>query len=118
MNKLDGTTHWEGCAKEGGPAHYDCAVASIAQLEAALREARRWIGDGDMGDEMDREIWTPAYCAVVDLVDAALGPTLETASKPSFSGWIQGPCNNCGKLSTEHPQPMMECPTENRLGKP
>jgi len=29
----------------------------------------------------------------------------------SFSGWIQGPCENCGKLSTEHPQPMMECPT-------
>jgi hypothetical protein len=41
-------------------------------LESALREARRWIGDGDMGDGMDREIWTPAYAAVVDLVDAAL----------------------------------------------
>jgi hypothetical protein len=36
MNKLDGTTHWEGCAKEGGRAHYDCAVARIAQLESRI----------------------------------------------------------------------------------
>lgn len=46
-------------------ARYDTVVA-------ALREARRWIGDGDLADFIDREIWTPAYAAAVDLVDSAL----------------------------------------------
>lgn len=27
-------THWDGCATEGGPRHYDCAVAAIAALRA------------------------------------------------------------------------------------
>lgn len=42
------------------------------------------------------------------------GPQIETAvkSRPSFSGWIQSPCENCGKLSTEHPGIEMLCPTE------
>jgi hypothetical protein len=53
-----------------------------------------------------------------------IGPQTETSVKayvepvaekiPTFTGWIQAPCENCGKLSTEHPQPMMECPTANR----
>lgn len=42
------------------------------ELMEALKEARRWIGDGDMSDGMDRSIWTPKYAAVVDLVDAAI----------------------------------------------
>lgn len=33
-NKLNGTTHWETCATEGGRHHYNCAVARIAELEA------------------------------------------------------------------------------------
>lgn len=40
----------------------------------ALVEARRWIGDGDLGDGMHRSIWTPRYAAAVDLIDAALSP--------------------------------------------
>ena len=27
-------THWDGCSTEGGPRHYDCAVAAIAALRA------------------------------------------------------------------------------------
>jgi predicted nuclease with TOPRIM domain len=36
---------------------------------------------------------------------------LETpaASRPSFRGWIQSACENCGKLAAEHPQPNMWC---------
>ena len=47
-------------------------IAAAPELLEALREARRWIGDGDMSDGMDRSIWTPEYAAVVDQVDAAL----------------------------------------------
>jgi hypothetical protein len=36
---------------------------------------------------------------------------------PSFRGWIQKPCENCGKLSTEHRQPEMLCYEANRQGK-
>jgi len=58
-------------------------------LKAALREARRWIGDGDMSDGMSREIWTRAYAAVVDLVDTALTtpetPTTKLTSVSSKS---------------------------------
>lgn len=50
----------------------DQALAAVAELIGALREARRWIGDGDMSDGMHRSIWTPAYAAVVDQVDVAL----------------------------------------------
>lgn len=28
-------THWDGCATEGGPRHYECAVAEIMRLRAA-----------------------------------------------------------------------------------
>jgi hypothetical protein len=60
----------------GQLAHGDVIFAAsqrIAQLEAALREARRWIGDGECSDGLDRGHWTPEYAAAVDLVDAALG---------------------------------------------
>ena len=30
------TTHWDGCATDGGPAHYECAVGRIRELEAEL----------------------------------------------------------------------------------
>lgn len=46
--------------------------ARYVKLLTALREARRWIGDGDLSDYIAREIWTPEYAAVVDMVDAAL----------------------------------------------
>lgn len=39
-------THWDGCATEGGPRHYECAVARIAAAEgrekALLADAERW----------------------------------------------------------------------------
>lgn len=44
----------------------------IEQLEATLREARKWIGDGEFSDGLHRDHWTPMYATVVDLVDAAL----------------------------------------------
>ena len=50
----------------------DDLCAYISELKATLREARRWIGDGDMADGLSREIWTPAYAAAVDLVDRTL----------------------------------------------
>lgn len=34
------TTHWDGCATDGGPAHYWCAVGRIRELEAELARAR------------------------------------------------------------------------------
>lgn len=34
------TTHWDGCATEGGPAHYWCAVGRICDLKAELAQAR------------------------------------------------------------------------------
>lgn len=46
--------------------------ARIRELEATLREARKWIGDGEFSDGLHRDRWTPMYATVVDLVDAAL----------------------------------------------
>jgi len=34
------TTHWDGCATDGGPAHYECAVGRIRELEAELARVR------------------------------------------------------------------------------
>lgn len=62
--------HKDMAAKWQAEAQAD--LARIVALESALTEARRWLGDGDMSDGMEREIWTPAYASVVDLVDAAL----------------------------------------------
>ncbi len=40
----DDTTHWDNCATEGGPAHYECAKARIVTLirerDAALAHAQ------------------------------------------------------------------------------
>jgi len=47
-------------------------VHEIERLRAALTEARRWIGDGDLSDGLAAEHWTPFYRAAVEMVDAAL----------------------------------------------
>ena len=59
----------------------------VDELHAALSEARKWIGDGPLSDSdgLPREYWTPEYIAVVDMVDAVLGPNA------SFSGGPSGP---------------------------
>lgn len=54
------------------PDGYEELMAQRDELLEALKEARRWIGDGDMSDGMAREIWTPKYAAAVDMVDAAI----------------------------------------------
>lgn len=48
----------------------------VDELHAALSEARKWIGDGPLsdGEGLPREYWTPEYIAVVEMVDAVLGP--------------------------------------------
>jgi len=52
----------------------DCerAANEIGKLRAALVEARRWIGDGDLSDGLSKEYWTAEYAAAVSMVDAAL----------------------------------------------
>lgn len=42
------------------------------ELLAALKEARRWIGDGECSDGLAREHWTQEYRAAVDRIDAAI----------------------------------------------
>jgi hypothetical protein len=81
-------------------ANLDASVARIAALEAALREAIDYV---TLDSEYPLEM--------VNRWERAFTPETPAKSRPSFYGWIQGPCENCGKLSTEHPQPMMECPT-------
>jgi hypothetical protein len=52
-------------------------MAERDAARSALREARKWIGDGEFSDGLAREHWTPAYAAVVDMVDVALAPSGE-----------------------------------------
>ena len=47
-------------------------AAEIERLRELLTEARRWIGDGDQSEGLDRQFWTPEHAAVVDMMDAAL----------------------------------------------
>lgn len=42
------------------------------ELLSALKEARRWIGDGECADGIPREFWTPEYIKAVDGTDAAI----------------------------------------------
>lgn len=60
-------------------ARAEAAERDARELRDTLREARRWIGDGDMGDGLHRSIWTPAYTAIVDRVDAAIATTEQAA---------------------------------------
>lgn len=46
---------------------------------SALREARKWIGDGNHSDGLARDHWTQEYKDVVDLVDRTLATVDETA---------------------------------------
>lgn len=46
--------------------------AAIAELVGALKEARRWIGDGPCADGLSAEYWTQEYKDAVSMVDAAI----------------------------------------------
>jgi hypothetical protein len=50
----------------------DDAQPAAQPLLEALREARRWIGDGDLSDGMHSDTWTPRYAAAIAMIDAAL----------------------------------------------
>lgn len=44
MSLRDGQTHWPNCATEGGPRHYECAVAEIKRLHALIKAAGKpWL---------------------------------------------------------------------------
>lgn len=43
---MTAVTHWDTCSIEGGPAHYQCAVARIRELTAQLEAAQSWDGNG------------------------------------------------------------------------
>lgn len=47
-------------------------TSPVDTLKAALIEARRWIGDGDLADGLHRDHWTPRYRAAIDMIDATL----------------------------------------------
>ena len=53
------------------------ADIEIERLRAALTEARRWIGDGELSDGLHHDYWTPEYRAAVAMVDAALVPNAQ-----------------------------------------
>lgn len=69
----NGTNYVQEAADE-----IDRLTAECERLREALVEARRWIGDGDLGDGFHRDIWTPRYRAAVDKVDAALAARKQT----------------------------------------
>ena len=48
------------------------AADEIERLRAALVEARQWLGDGCNADGLHRDLWTPAYRAVIDKIDSVL----------------------------------------------
>ena len=86
--------------------------ARIRELEAALREAIE-----------GHKVWESVYGssatsrAHLSFLETALGTSQETkVYPPSFNGWIQGPCENCGKSSRDHIGLSMACPTEKIKG--
>lgn len=44
---------------------------------ALLSEAREWLGDGKYSDGLSRELWTPAYAALIDKIDGHLDKVKE-----------------------------------------
>lgn len=46
-------------------------------LLKALKEARRWFGDGDCADDIGSQFWTPEYRAAVERTDAVIAQASE-----------------------------------------
>lgn len=71
MSKPNMSTHWKNCATEGGPRHYDCAVAEIDRLRLALAEAQE-TGEGyemsETGQVVVPALTGEAYVGQVNLV--------------------------------------------------
>jgi hypothetical protein len=67
QDALDG-----GWTRAGLEAYGLQMKAQRDELLAALKESRRWIGDGDLSDGMSRETWTPKYTVAVALIDKAI----------------------------------------------
>lgn len=75
-------THWDGCATEGGPRHYECAVARIAAaneraegMRMALEAIQQYGSDtlsGRADGPDDREWQRAAVLEMTKRADAAL----------------------------------------------
>lgn len=86
-------------------------LARVKTLETKVAKARELL------EKCGYRGWAKAKNAWLD--DAA-GLAQETPAKspPSFSGWISGACENCGKLAGNHIGLSMACYEADRGGKP
>lgn len=87
----------------------DAAKRRITEVEGVLRRVQTALS------QTSPVLWKSLKAEI----DRALGSSAETGaeSRPSFRGWIQSACENCGKLAAEHPQPNMWCYETDRAGK-
>lgn len=62
---------------EGKAQHNPIAEQPAPVAVVLLSEAREWLGDGKYSDGLARELWTPAYTALIDKIDGHLDKVKE-----------------------------------------
>jgi hypothetical protein len=89
----------------------DARMERIEYLEGALRVIAEGTICPDLFPNDSDENFIAAKTAMVTAIAALEHSESETPAepRPSFRGWIQSACENCGKLAGEHPQPNMWC---------
>jgi len=60
------------CLEEMIDEELDTLAEQRDELLAALKDARKWIGDGDKSEGLDRRFWTTEYGDLVDKIDAVI----------------------------------------------
>lgn len=91
----DGSTHWVGCWREGGPAHYRCALIEIGRLEAALTASETTRVEPIEGTEHVR---VPA-AAVTEITKAVRAGVVTVGAVPGLGTLLDG----WRYLATEEP---------------
>jgi len=82
----DGSTHWADCWREGGPAHYRCALVEIGRLEAALTAAETTRVEPVEGTEYVR---VPA-ATVTEITKAVRAGIVTVGAVPGLGSLLDG----------------------------
>lgn len=82
----EGSTHWAGCWRDGGPAHYRCALVEIGRLEAALTAAETTRVEPVEGTEHVR---VPA-AAVTEITKAVRAGIVTVGAVPGLGSLLDG----------------------------
>ena len=111
---------WRGRIEELAGVLDDIASRTDWSRDDCGKAAAAVLKDEDFESETPAK--PPFYCAycgkfLAECFAILAGSSVETPanpSPPSFSGWMTGPCEHCGKPRADHPGIEMRCPQETK----